>query len=1254
MKLFLPKLMKCTIIWCGLIFAGLQMLMAQQAGGGQSLDKPLQQVFKTVDGKAIVKNSQEQPATRSASQAATQAEDDLQSYLDKLAKVQTKATSAQTEIDLSKYTAWDRKEPLRVYGGVNVKFINGTLNRNAALTGDAVLVVGDASTAEWGQDAILKGGGFATGHELVRVESEGFFLLSTGTIRDAFCSSTQTFDNAIVLKAGTTFRMTGGTLYNTGGVDNQDKGELLILGGKIVGGGILAVSDFALSGPADVSKAYVNLYNGARVVVQTSLQNSVDCVIPDSKEGLVVATGTTVFQLTQADLGKFIYSDPKQVQTKEWEYALKGTDIVLKEKGGINDEDDLQKYLDDLADKGTAEKPVDVEIPDKGITITKPLDFPDNGYFHITGGTITITGPGGCIHVGGGHIWIDIIIICKGPGCDKGIIVDGGGTVTIGKGGGSSGGKLDFTGCGHGIHIGNGGTVNMYDGTISGCEWGVYNDGGTFNLFGGTISGNTNGGIYNGTGGSILKIHGGKVSGNTHYDIYSLTCFWLSGSCETYGIWLGKGACIYVTSGIKYKWEIHFIDGVETGKPIIIGDGYGLKEGDITIIVIYPPAGWGWHWDGQCGCVQVSEGESGVIDTPEKLRDAIDKATGTCSGQPTVIEITGTIEIDHDLFIKDKSIKLTGGTLTRNLNNREYFIQVQNGCLTLERITIDGRKSSFMEGTMYSPIQLTELSKLTINEGTVIKNHYVNNGDMGLILAQESEVVMNGGSIYNNEVTSSYIVTTYREKSSFTMNGGSVYENKSIGIIYGTGINLNSGVFKNNSSNSVWFNDYGRVGEKGFEFAGKPTFNIYSSGTLSSQVILFGEANLGGSCDIHLNDNKTLINIYGSLQSELLISHSDYIYPAENEPTIGTVIAKGYDGYKLTESDLAKFSYKDNKWGLTLDKAKNTIVLGEAGDDMIRTGDDLQDYLDRLAREGKMGTEEKPEKIDKFVNPVIFNKPVNIPPDMAVKFVEGEFVLHCYDCGIMTIPENGIVYLDGTTVKDDQNNGHGGISTIGKLVMEDNSLVDYIDALPGGKLVLDGGAIGMIGKTIDCINIDEGAEVDLKKGEITGHVKTVSDISLSGDVKIGGTICLLPRNEIRLYSPLRSDLKIGYESIDATPGTVVVSGTGGYQLTQNDLFYLTPVDSKYKFELNGGKIVVADPTTANDEITANQVSAYASDGKIILAGLTPGEEYAIYGIDGHRVYKGKADGSTVSYSIKSNGVYFVRYQNTTIKVASAK
>ena len=65
-------------------------------------------------------------------------------------------------------------------------------------------------------------------------------------------------------------------------------------------------------------------------------------------------------------------------------------------------------------------------------------------------------------------------------------------------------------------------------------------------------------------------------------------------------------------------------------------------------------------------------------------------------------------------------------------------------------------------------------------------------------------------------------------------------------------------------------------------------------------------------------------------------------------------------------------------------------------------------------------------------------------------------------------------------------------------------------------------------------------------------------------------------------------------------------------------------------------------------ITSPDVFAYTENGKIVISGLRPNEEYAIYDLSGRLHAKGKSSGEPVkteasngAYAVKANGRSFI-------------
>ena len=81
---------------------------------------------------------------------SVQAQDDLQDYINKISSQKASARrtpSDITEVDLSQFSATNRKTTLNVANGKNFRFINGTLTRDASLDGP-IMHIGGGSYVE--------------------------------------------------------------------------------------------------------------------------------------------------------------------------------------------------------------------------------------------------------------------------------------------------------------------------------------------------------------------------------------------------------------------------------------------------------------------------------------------------------------------------------------------------------------------------------------------------------------------------------------------------------------------------------------------------------------------------------------------------------------------------------------------------------------------------------------------------------------------------------------------------------------------------------------------------------------------------------------------------------------------------------------------------------------------------------------------------------------------------------------------------
>lgn len=65
---------------------------------------------------------------------------------------------------------------------------------------------------------------------------------------------------------------------------------------------------------------------------------------------------------------------------------------------------------------------------------------------------------------------------------------------------------------------------------------------------------------------------------------------------------------------------------------------------------------------------------------------------------------------------------------------------------------------------------------------------------------------------------------------------------------------------------------------------------------------------------------------------------------------------------------------------------------------------------------------------------------------------------------------------------------------------------------------------------------------------------------------------------------------------------------------------------------------------------AKELYAYVQDGRLIVDGLTPGNQWRIYAISGQLVYMGTAAGSQAVVNLPTRGVYLVATGNAVIKI----
>ena len=299
--------------------------------------------------------------------------------------------------------------------------------------------------------------------------------------------------------------------------------------------------------------------------------------------------------------------------------------------------------------------------------------------------------------------------------------------------------------------------------------------------------------------------------------------------------------------------------------------------------------------------------------TEDELGGAIDSAPEGTEDSPTEIFIpSGGITLHKPLDVY-KHIRLKGGSLIRGNDNPYTMLRIRSGhSLELDDITIDGNGVSLKDGS------LIVYGKLKLKEGVTIKNckRIETNTPSGAVcIAKGGELTMDGGTITGN--IGAYGSAVYNE-GIFTMTDGEISSNTGqIGAVANNGggqFIMTGGKISSNKvtdgCGGVFVSEHCFFRMTGGEISGNEDCALYTWANLQ----IGGQAKVDGLT--LMNDgNRLLIN--PSLRNNWQISYVE-------TPPVGTIVAVGYNGYQLADSDLQKVIYYNNVSQLKL--AGNSIV----------------------------------------------------------------------------------------------------------------------------------------------------------------------------------------------------------------------------------------------------------------------------------------------------------------------------------------
>lgn len=1256
--------------------------------------------------------------------AIGQVKDDLQAALDNI--VQTKADEV-TVVDLSQYSALERSRPLYVRGGVNLRFTNGTISRTTSLTDSATVVIKDGSSLDLGDKSVISGGGFIANHEVILVE-DGNLKVSSGTIQDLRNESTYTTDRVfqpsdwgvLMLSSKCSFEMTGGLI--SGGNPIKNNGGRLTLSGGNITGWIETDVDIIIYGSFNGEDSFITLLGSSKMIIKSSLQYHLYIALEEYNPMFGQTTKVTDGRIIAEGSGYTVMNDDYLKMT------LKGTSIyslyfinnkvVVFSNNTILDATTLQQAIDKAAN-GTENNPTVITIPTGGITLNGPITIPMGKHILITGGPITVKSFTGD--------WV-FKISADATLVFKNIILDGGNYsikyffYILGKLSVDSTCTIRNTsGYTYFYYITKTGISFIHGGTVAGATYGIWNEGKAY-VYDGTFN-RCKWAIYNTATGYLVTWKVTFVE--CTYRIYSYTCFWTRGDIDHGDIWIYKTVTIYVFTKITRQWTIHYIDGDLPGpdQTILSGsddgagsDPYKLGTGDVPPVFSDKwPGEKEPKFDTECGCYkpQTTTGTSTTVTTEAELQKAIENATGSCNGDPTTITINGTITIANGIVIKDKAIKLTGGKIIRSSSYLKDLISLQDACLTLENIDIDGNGNSFAKTVeMYPAIDVEFKSSLTINSGTKIHNH-VSDTDLGIINEYGSSVIMNDGSIYDNYNPLGII----RSGGSFVMNGGSIYKNEgSYLLMLLNSFEMNGGRITDNLSkdDGIWLQS-GVVKQKAV---------IKNQSKVIVNKTLKIEGNGANISDSILLDNAdSYLTRSAQQEAVLYLSHpSDYV----KKLTAGIVVVKGIDGYQLTENDLKYYNYSIPGWKLVL--SGNTIILGKAdeGND-FGNADDIQKWIDEQAKKALAQGKDSVDLVcrkDKKI-PIDADKTLTFPPKIKMH------VFYCVltrekpvdgstgSVRMIDIPETSSVAFDNSSIDgsgvqsqeplifvkgtmsldnaskvtgaNDNSNAGGAVyvANTGTFNMNNgeisgNAGVNGSAIFNEGTLLYNGGTVkgntGSIGsilnydgstftmtggtvtgntatKEVGGIYIGENVKATFTGGTVTSNgetsdIYTWSNINYSGDVNATKLKMIQPA-KLFVTSKLKNKIQLDYLGDNLTAGTIVAQGSG-YQLGSSDFSNISSTNKDWQFAFSNGNIILKLKDSPIEVVDATEDAAYMEGGQLILVGQTVGVPYTVYSLNGRMVKSGIIKSAKESIQFDEKGLFLIRCGKNSYKVVNIK
>lgn len=287
------------------------------------------------------KSAEEVAAAKRKAATVTAEEDDLQYFLNNLAK--TRAGESPVVIDLSTFSATTRETILEVSNGLSLKFTNGTIKRGTGLAkGSPIIRISNGTEVEFDETVTISGENLST--QGAAVDLEDASLKTAAWIGNTKTGTESRYYSCIY--AGTSslkLEVLGGTT-DLGGIRYLGTEQPLVISGGKHEWIFSYFSDAVISGK-NTEIGYFSFYkNTSKLYLKSSVKflgfaDSYNVI----SDGYAVATGYDGYQLTEDDLQMIILYFVKNLN--EYEKRLEGNSIVMRKKVK-----DLQTAINNAAD----------------------------------------------------------------------------------------------------------------------------------------------------------------------------------------------------------------------------------------------------------------------------------------------------------------------------------------------------------------------------------------------------------------------------------------------------------------------------------------------------------------------------------------------------------------------------------------------------------------------------------------------------------------------------------------------------------------------------------------------------------------------------------------------------------------------------------------------------------------------------------------------------------------------------------------